>query len=336
MSATRNPARELVIHIGSRKTGSTSIQAVLAAHADLAREHGVLVPVELGRGEHVHATRYGMGSDEHAAEIALFHDNVRDFLDGGGSTVIVSAESLAKLTVDQIPRAFAPIVDLFDRLRIVLYVRRQDIAAISHYSTRLTGKRAAPSFQPLPRKMKGTADRPYRYATVARDWMAALPGARLDVRKYREKWEGAPFNSVRDFLGIVGLGHLEMPGRSLNTSLGLEGAAHVARANRLFHDGALPAEPAFLQIVHRVARERFDGDGPVRVSRAEAQDFLSRFDDENRALSEMFFDGAPVFSDDFSMYPEAPVDLEALVDRDAMSEILRRAFDIHLARVLPG
>lgn len=121
----------LIIHIGAAKCGSTSIQDYLARNVAPLRSNGVLVPDEgLGLAGQVSGNQVWFfqnlmvgGADRSIVGRQLLA--LRETMSSEKShTLVLSAENL--MNEATFAQACAPALDLFDDVRVIAYVRRQD------------------------------------------------------------------------------------------------------------------------------------------------------------------------------------------------------------------
>lgn len=147
---------KLTIHIGTTKTGSTSIQAFLAQNHDALRKQAVLYPTGLGPKHHVKATvaalSYGTSPDlfrfcgitdnlAHEEFRAQMSHTLAQQVAQAGSIdhVIISSEHLHSRCVspEDIQRFQYLFCQGFDETEVVVYVRPQIDHMVSLFSTNL-------------------------------------------------------------------------------------------------------------------------------------------------------------------------------------------------------
>jgi SAM-dependent methyltransferase len=196
--------KQLYLHIGFPKTGTTSIQMWLTENATALAAHGVLYPAT-GRGRHEydyghHQLPRGLVTKPLSELAVMWPDmtNLRDEVDNSpGSTIIVSSEDFAT-RLDQ------PEVDLLARrladfdVRIVCYVRRQDEFIISVWSTSVAyfGEK-----DPLANCL----DHPWLdYAGTIALWARAFGFDAIMLRVFEEA-QLAGGNAIEDFLAVCGI-----------------------------------------------------------------------------------------------------------------------------------
>ena len=147
--------RRAILHVGTEKTGSTSIQAFLAGNIPLLAKHGIaylpccglpasqrLVAAALVAGEQDHlAASLGLP----AAELSLerksrFRARLATELAGLPArihTVLFSSEHLHSRLIDQgsVQRLHDLVAPLVDEVAVLVYLRRQDRLAVSRHTT---------------------------------------------------------------------------------------------------------------------------------------------------------------------------------------------------------
>jgi hypothetical protein len=121
----------LVLHIGGAKCGSTAIQGVLRENAATLRSLAVLVPglaLDLESPVHGHQVRFLAKTVDLADGPEVVNRRLwtlrRHMDDSGLKTLVVSAENL--INQNKYPQLFAGAERIFDEVRIIAYVRRQD------------------------------------------------------------------------------------------------------------------------------------------------------------------------------------------------------------------
>ena len=340
--------RRAIIHIGTGKTGSTTLQTILAVNREAMQAQGFAYPTSPGRRNHMRLAVYaangrradefarmiGEGGDaptasrRFAAELGQELESLPDSI----HTVIFSNEHLANKadTPEATQRLKALLDNYFDSYRIVVYLRRQDEYAVSLYTTRL---RAGDTHQDILGPM--TAPRSLarlNWADLLDRWAAAFGRSSLAPRIFaRDAFvEG---DLVADFRAVCGLGSLPLTGEDAVQNPSLQPAAQEFIRRLNLSARGVEEEPAETEfddddpdsergtgrvplLVRSVLDTRFPGPGR-RPSRAEAEAFVNLFAESNeRIRAEFFPQRAQIFSADFSRYPETadplPSDAEVL------------------------
>lgn len=286
--------RTLVLHIGAHKTGTSAIQrACHEGRRALARQGWHLAeqprwPMNWGDGFAWRpAERMVRLCDPTLAAI-------RASLARAKGNAILSAEDLFFLEADEIARFAAAVPSGFGRVRILVWLRRQDELAASQKAQAAKSIKAGDVFgldaARLPQMtpfLRGYLSFDAKLAA----WQRAFPGAEMVVRVYdRRAFAGG--SVVADFADVAGL-QLDARHPDDNVTLG-------ANAVRLLV--GLRAAGAPPEAVKRAIRAGVIDPDPVPFlpTRAEARAFLAQFDASNRALAAAH---GVRFHDDFSRYP---------------------------------
>lgn len=195
---------KILLHIGTTKTGSTSIQAALHRHASRLRKLGVIYP-QLGQQPHHHdlCVVYNpyeslpRGTKRRCGEIGL--DRMRaDYASQfhraltNARHIIISGESLYKLTNDAIADLKADLSRFgYRHVKVLIYVREPASFYLSAVQQRL---KASSSFAP-PQTFR------YPFEDAVNRWSHHFP-EELEVRPFAK--EAFPRGCViRDFLGVA-------------------------------------------------------------------------------------------------------------------------------------
>jgi hypothetical protein len=322
-------SRDLILHIGVSKTGSSSIQRVLAGQREALAAQGVFYPRSPGWENHallpasvvddpnalwnVHpGTWEGMKPE---TRLALFREQFEAEMNKlpPGMRCIISAEQCVVLLGND--KNVSRLADLlsrwFSRIRIVVYLRRQDKHAASAYTQSLrVGVLEPPS---LP--AGGPAAQPlYDYGAVLDRWARAF-GDEAIIGRIFEREDLAGGDAVADFMQVAGLKlppQQENPDNNSNPSvttaaqelLRVIGRDFEARAgNTVWRDA-----PAWRRVTASVT-EALPGRG-WQPTRGEAMEFMSRFAQTNeRARARFFPERATLFPEDYEKLPQtnAPV-----------------------------
>ena len=316
MSASQSTRkRRAIIHIGTPKTGTTSIQEYLALNRDEMQRLGFAYPRAPGQRTHetlaiavAEVARTGSMTSldllrkNLEAEIAALSSTVH--------TVIFSSEHLsAKIASDEDARRLRRFLDSwFESYRIVLYIRRQDERAVSGYSTLL---RQGLNVESVLRHSKL---RRLDYLPILERYGAAFGQDALAPRLFvRDAFKDGDL--LTDFREVAGLPELpNMPPKALNPSFSAAAQEFMRRLNAARgrdeeHD-KIPIR------VRDILFARYPGTGR-RPSRKEALEYYGAFSESNEKIRAAWFpDRATLFPEDFSRYPEEgdplPTDAELL------------------------
>ncbi len=295
----------LTIHIGSHKTGTTSIQKACRVH--LAKGGATDLRYFDVRPTGIRVVRtYGKGKDfgaEVLPEIAdqVFRpeqtgkpvsENTRFFTSDEGFFWINEPETV-HLLAEMLKERFASV-------GIVCYLRRQDRLAVSHRKQVLGDRLPASRFYgidtgPLP-TYRDHLHSYFDYATkLSTIWASAFGRENIQVIPYeRSALEGG--DVVEDFAHRSGARFsLKKPMRS---NIALDGDKVLV--------GMKLAELNVPKPLRDKIMDTLPGTGRYLPTRADAQAFLANFADNNERLAQDWtWKGEPFrFDDSFDMYPE--------------------------------
>jgi hypothetical protein len=324
--------RELILHIGLTKTGSTSIQHLLAASRDKLAAQGVYVPTTPGKISHTllmasvledlkwlpaesdpiwggiaPATALTLFREAFAAEMAA--------LPQWAERCIITSELMSeRLLLDrEIERLAAMLSPFFASTRVVVYLRRQDKHAASNYNQFLrAGFPAAPSLQEGWAQQAKMLDYDALLARYARVF-----GAKAMLPRIFSPEDLVNGDVVNDFLNVTQISLTNDAPRQLNQSINWEGQQLLLAINRRVdrNSSLRRGMPELRQLTNFVANS-LQGPG-WRPTRHEAANFMARFAQTNELVRLSYFpERASLFSDDFSDLPAEPlrVDLATVLE----------------------
>jgi hypothetical protein len=337
-------ARDLILHIGLSKTGSSSIQHVLSGQRAALRAQGVYYPRTPGAASHsllaaamVNDRRTLWGFNQAvwegmtpAARLDRFAEEWRDELEtmpGWATRCIISTEMIGVLLRhdDEAGRLAASLRPYFDPIRVVVYLRRQDLHCTSAFNEWLRGG----VLRGMALPQDGPADGPMlQYGALLDRFARAFGDAAMQPRLF-ERGRLRNDDVVEDFLHVAELDLQippEAPERQSNTSMTLEGQTLLLEAGRrmaALHGGNSWREtPQWRRLAESVS-EALPGQG-WRPTAAEAAAFMERFADTNEHARSRFFPDQPtLFSTDYSFLPETPM-------QPAYQSLVEAALDVLL------
>ena len=336
--------RSAIVHIGMPKTGSTAIQGFLKDNRQCLNEHGCHFAKAPGIRNHAMLATYAIGEDarrglmRRSAEVSFdwnifesqlpfrIRKEVED-LPSSISTVIYSSEMLANGITDErrVLRLRDIMMPLFENIRIVVYLRRQDEAAVSAYTTALrAGGRTR--FDILPDSE--SIDR-YDYRRVL-DVFAGGFGAGSVVPRIFERATLVDGDAVKDFLHVCGLDRMVVqPGKKplvRGSALRADAQEFLRRFNTLIHEREIVGRKNISVLVDSTSNI-----GKPRLPcRQAVQDYYAMYRDINEEIRARYFPDRPsLFAEDFSRYPEIN-DAEAYSD----ANLLNVAFEV-LLKIAP-
>lgn len=332
-----------IIHIGTEKTGSTTIQAFIRSNRNRILSRGIDFLHFPGHHTSRPFVTWSLDPDHSDEEIVAlglsdevdrekwrddFRESVRKrlkALPSGVETVIFSSEHFQSrlLYASEVARLKSLLDEFFEEFEIILYLRRQDDVARSLYSTSLrTGK--VPRRQLLAGKMKG----PYfDYFGLMSRWVDVFGRENMNVRKYGRKFfrDGDLIADFCDVCGISDEPKLPRPDEK-NQALSAVAQAALLELNLHFPGRIDGKVNEFNRVLRRTCTKYLAANFPgptLMPAREEALEFYDTYRAGNEEMYEKFFDGVPIFDDNFSNYPEKTVDLsEVEGHREALLEAI--------------
>ena len=298
------------VHVGVHKTGSTAIQTFLHSNAKLlrAREMVILPP-------HFAVDLFVCSADDHrplaaktnrhltnAAEIAAHRDYFTRRVSEEASLIgdrdcVISLESLSILEDEEVARMAHLLGGLSKTVKIVIYLRRQDLQSVSALQERIRGGASLDNPFELPGK---------DYREILQRFQKSFSKKALLVRVFDRK-EFPHGDVVADFADLTGI-RLEGLGPPRRVRESLPGNALVLmRWFNQYPSTLNPHRRKLLQTRFNAALETLPAGEALAFSRAEAMAYASRFQQSNDWVRRQYFPKRKfLFDDDYSMFPESP------------------------------
>lgn len=333
------------LHIGTPKTGSSSLQRLMQHNRAKIEAQGVALLSEAlpGTGS---LERYA-ANDEHMrrprirkkqtdpATIGRFRRRLEKQL---ALTVSESAQRVwcfsdENLTFLHAESEFLRLKDLlephFDEVKIVVYIRAQHDRAISAYSQRLRMGKVTREVLRIPDE-SGSNEHSYFYDRFPENWVTHFGRDNVTVRIF-DRAELQDGNVVADFFKIVGLSLAGIiPPGDKNLAFSTEQQAFLLHINKYLQplaDGGMNiARDDLLRAMQDMPR----ADKGVRPSKAQVQDFLAQFEDSNERVRQSWFpDRERLFRVDLSKFPDTPDELQ--MNKKQLSEMFAKVFSAYWA-----
>jgi hypothetical protein len=292
---------ELVLHIGSGKTGTSSIQHFLSRNRESLAQVGTLVPREAGDLRHLNIGLYIKPDEVLANRLvwrqaghtspAEFREGFRERLkaeihDSGLSRVVLSDEGVYASSRMAIRNLRRLVNELAESLRVVVYLRRQDDHLCSSYQqTVKTGY-----VHRLSQWVLDDMSWIYDYARRLRQFARILAPVDLVVRRF-EPGRLAGGSLLQDFLDAAGIdarAHDLRPVPQRNQSLDAESVEFLRLLNlyRVEHEGATPGLIGNRDLVRTLMRA---SSGPtLTLPESTLDEFMARWEESNRAVAQEF------------------------------------------------
>jgi tetratricopeptide (TPR) repeat protein len=253
-------------------------------------------------------------------------------LPAGTRLVILSAEQCGGLL--DTPPLIEALHDLlaphFERMRVVIYLRRQDQHAASGYTQALRVAHVGPPM--LPRHGPDRL-RHYDYARQLEDWASVFGNDAMLVRIF-ERPRLLNGDAVDDFLALCEVPLAvpkDDPDRQSNLSLtpgGIDLVRALGQRLKASPEGLTAASPLWRRF-SQAASEALPGRG-WRPHPAEAAAFLDRFEAVNEAVRRRWFPDQPTLFEPMAETeatpPQGPPPIDADAALDAACTLLEQEF----------
>jgi hypothetical protein len=285
---------DLFIHIGAPKTGTTAIQHFLQENRGKLAQHGVLYPSggALKAAHHVigaavfpgRSSRLGAISRDDALSTAV-REIRKEIADCEPRVVILSTEYLwGDLSSSNIRRLLEPFQDM--SIKVVAYLRRQDLLAQSLYVQAVKGGLAEPFHVWLERAIEGEKAG-FDFHKVLRAWRDAGIAVDIVVRVYEKSQLRGDICS--DFLATVCPGVIQagaLGQRVVNPGPDRTTVELMRLINARVKDDDLAGRIRKRVLAHSPSRPFF---APLNyLPAAEVAGFVNRFGRQNAAVARDF------------------------------------------------
>ncbi|MDD5274980.1 MAG: hypothetical protein PHR16_02735 [Methylovulum sp.] len=307
----------LVLHIGTEKTGTTSIQEFLALNRTQLNASGILYPTSLGAKNHTKIAAYadthpwrltrnpfGVDSDEkHRLFRKDLEQQFQNELESNTCPqAIISNEHLHShiSKPEQIQFLKNQLEKHFSSITVLIYFRRQDLMAVSRYSTALIA-----GFVPDSYFNFDSNSYYFNFFAIYQNWLNCFGKDAIKVRIFAKE-HFINGNLLSDFCAAAGIPEntgLLMPERK-NEAFSLAAECLVIALNQQIKNGLLVMTNPERRHLIAQFRKNFAGEMGY-PDRQAAMRFYQSFAISNKALQAQLPDAvSPLFNDDFSMYPE--------------------------------
>lgn len=290
--------RKLIIHAGLHKTGTSSLQEYLSHHRVKYLEDGINFYSPGSSGNSSKLIHVSINNDTIDAKPST--KIINDLLSVEGDTVIVSAEYLSFVTSESSIENFKSLFSVFDDIKVVFYLRRQNELALSFkaQASKCEYRGAMPSSLLL-----GHSDQPYPdvnnnikeyfdYSKKLKIW-ANIFGYDNIVCKVYDKYRMYKGDICKDFCHAFGLKYYTYDFQH-NASF----PRRKAVISNIFLQANSPKK--LLTFV----RKNISGlDEPISSNKAQAIKFYSHFITSNQRLVEEGY-LLELWSDNFDSYSE--------------------------------
>lgn len=298
--------RRLIIHIGTEKTGTTTLQHFLHHNAKTLEKLGIWYPTDPTRSYNERKAQFPLAGSlaNSAADFVsaskektlsrCLADFCSDAESAGQAVTVISAEHFSSRVenADQLKRFREQLSTCFTEIQVVCYVRNQADLALSSYSTDIVHG-ARHIFDP---SSVSTENRYFNHVEMLGLWNSVFGREALVVREY-DRSTLVQGDICRDFAReILGID----PGRlafvaETNASLGavfLELLRQINLCLPTLKDNASAWRHAQGLRSMLVSNLSIDNDVPLQITPKDRQALLDRFATANRQLNEIYLGGS--------------------------------------------
>jgi len=304
----------LVIHIGTEKTGTSSIQESLFKNKSVLAEHGYYFSQCAGERNNLKYPLYCMSEQRgdpyfrnnninNVDERRLFKADFEELfnreissLNSNTHTVIISSEHFHSLLIDESEvKALERLLSkYFDEIKIVCYLREQVETCVSHYSTVIKNG-SIPSFSNFMNKCN-PSNPYYDYFGLLERWQNVFGHKSLIVSKFSRNTL-IDSDIVKDFYTKINVDYINMDMQThfeSNRSLSYAGQCLLKELNAIQNLSKVSLNQAvnFVQNIYVGKGEN--------VTASLYNELYDKFKDANRLLSNKYF------SNDVDLFPRKP------------------------------
>lgn len=321
MALTDTPECDAILHLGTGKTGTTSIQHFMRSNRPKLLERGVLYPRSPGGGRH---TKFGL-SFRSVEEFELmpawhqmraqsperfrrrFHRRLAEEIrDARPERVLFSDEALYGLPDEALARLREFTDSLGGQLRLIVYLRRQDDHLISFYQQQVK----VGETRRLVGWLRGGLDFTYDYGRRLETLERALEPASFVVRRFERGGfrHGGLEADFLDAADIDGDGFDTVDSKNETMDAATVEFLRLYNLHMVEDEGAKVGVMDHRALVRRLAQRR---SGPALTLPEEALDrFMGKWEDSNRAVAAKYLGEPELF--------RAPRRREHVTDRQVL------------------
>lgn len=304
--------RRFFLHVGSPKTGTTFLQNVLWSQRDIAREHGLLLPMS-SRGDHYRACLDVRGDTGYSNTPELIPGTWRSLVEEAGAwdgDVLVSHELFAPTPSDRARKAVADLSAVADEVHVVVTARDLVRQFPAHWQENVKA-RSSESFGEFMAAVQADTARDGWFwlvqdsAGILDRWGADLAPEQLHVVTVPEP--GRPPSLLWErFSSLLGLdpARFSLDQARANESLGPDQVELLRRVNAALGD-RLPRPGPYAEIVKGYLAHRVLVEQPTRKLGLDGDDLRYAVEHSTRIAGELRGRGVHVVGDLEELEPPA-------------------------------
>ncbi len=331
---------QLFLHIGTEKTGTTSIQQFLSDNYFKLRSIGIFTSTTLNEGYGNHRWLPAIAYNENQVDDIIlsqqfkslekrrraiagrwdaFKREVNNTSNKSAVWVLSSEQLHSRLTThEEISRLRSLLHSLFEHVTVIIYLRKPILSAISSLSTTL---KCGYNQQGLaPAREQHSIDA-FNHALTLQRWQECFPDSSFRVRLF-QKEDFVDGDLISDFatqIGIADCSSLETPEKK-NETLSLLGMKYLWHLNQRF--------PAFIDNkpnpmrgqLRRFVQARTMNCSRFTPTKNQFDEYENFFADSDSKIRAEFFPGRKyLWSKDKLRFSKAEIDLSSTEDLDLVA-----------------
>lgn len=308
--------KKLFLHIGLEKTGTTTIQEFLHVNNKAIEQRGFFLLSALGAKNQKLLCAYSLRYD--SKDVAIKSQNLpsdvssidsfrtkieQKLITQASSTTapnaIITSEDLSRLfNADEVERTMDLVKSIAEQIYVVVFVRRQDLLAVSRYYSLLLGGAKTKNIFPIVSESGSF----YNYHRNISLWSDLVGRQNILIQVFPEVPKRENFDSVVRFCDTIALDHDGLQ-RSPEQNVSVDAVNQIIlREFNALHEPTSKDQRNRLLNLLAVSNDkqyRFLNGAP------KAKEFYERFREDNDRFFADFAPSLTGFSDDFSMYPDS-------------------------------
>ena len=297
----------LFLHIGTHKTGSTSIQSFLEKNSEKLLElHDIKVAIK-------GMIKLKFDIDNKIGKCQIKQIDLKSLSSSKNKKAIISRENFFWLhDINEILKLSKLLYQYAKVVKIICYIRRQDQLAISHKQTGTRFKHASDAYghEPyaLPKNISNLIKSYMNYNSRINLWADVFGEKNIIIHPF-EKEQLVQNDVVLDFLNILGLNKNYF-------TFGPRRYESLTRENQLFLHQIFPIFSKNISLYKKIIKIIIKSDKSKTIrkkllpSKYDAVKFYNSFKKTNEILNKRFKINSAkyIFNNDFSMYPTSKDD----------------------------
>lgn len=322
---------KIILHVGTEKTGSTSIQRVLHGSRNELLEHGVLYPSTENYNGHVQLTACALDdqvsnpikrllkvtepSEFNAFKertLAALNDEVKVY---SPDTIVISDEHINVHLYEKAHlESFRRICEAFGDIQtVIIYLRRQDEFSLSMFSQSVKSGRVSISLLDNPLTIYKEIPSRLNYLSIL-DNLSSVFGREKITPVIYDRVRTDSGGVVSDFLARANI--TSMPVASTcyeyNKSIDARIIKQLGRVSSILKSANSRYTESLRKKIIAISQKSFTGPGPV-LSRAAHAEFMAQFESQNKQVMQEYF---PDLNAGDSLFP----------DKDRQLEMIRKPY----------